>query len=71
VEKSEGFWKEFFLLKPDRHAFRATLNEISPSEMLQLEGRTRELFARAVATLKGGSANAASNALDVRSLCQI
>ncbi|KAG9257622.1 uncharacterized protein F5Z01DRAFT_404717 [Emericellopsis atlantica] len=68
VDKSEGFWKEFFLLKPDRHAFRATLNEVSPSDMLQLEGRTRELFARAVATLKGGHAGAASNALDTLSV---
>lgn len=39
-----------------------------PTDVLQLEARTRELFTRAVATLKSGHANAPLNALDVRRL---
>jgi hypothetical protein len=71
TEKSEGFWREFFLHRPDRAALRTTLNEIPPAEVLQMEARTRELFSRAVSTLKSGRSNAPSNALDVRPSCAV
>lgn len=66
ADKSEGFWKEFFLLKPDRKALRTILNNIRPSDILLFEAQTQELFARAIAALKSGHASAPSNALDVR-----
>ncbi|KAF4467117.1 hypothetical protein FALBO_6013 [Fusarium albosuccineum] len=67
-EKTDGFWAEFFLLRPDRAVLRRLLNELSPSDVLLLEVRTRELFARAVATLKGGHGLAQLHALDTLSV---
>jgi hypothetical protein len=57
-EKSEGFWREFFLLRPDK----AALQKIT---LLHLEVQTRQLFSRAVACVKAGSAPADAHALDV------
>jgi hypothetical protein len=68
ADKSEGFWKEFFLLKPDRKALRTILNNIRPSDILLFEAQTQELFARAIAALKSGHASAPSNALDTLSV---
>lgn len=65
-EKGEGFWKEFFLHRPDRSALRRILDELGPDEVLHFESRTGELFAQAVGALKTGSGAAPSNALDVR-----
>ncbi|KAJ4142666.1 hypothetical protein NW754_010105 [Fusarium falciforme] len=67
-EKTEGFWAEFFLLRPDRAALRRLLNELSPSDVLQFEVRTRELFARAIASVKGGNSFAQLHALDTLSV---
>ncbi|CAG9944150.1 unnamed protein product [Clonostachys rosea f. rosea IK726] len=67
-EKSEGFWREFFLHRQDRAALRSILNEIPPDEILVLESRTRELFARAVETLKHGRGSSPANALDTLSV---
>lgn len=64
-DKSEGFWREFFLLPPNRAALRDILGGLRPSEVVLLEGQTRELFGRAVKTVKGGKGVAASHALDV------
>jgi hypothetical protein len=64
-EHSEGFWKEFFLLRPDRTALRNRLNEIPPSDVLLLEGQSRELFQRAVDAVKSGKGVAPLHALDV------
>ncbi|KAI8672150.1 DUF1741 domain-containing protein [Fusarium sp. Ph1] len=67
-EKTEGFWAEFFLLRPDRAALRRLLNELSPSDVLQFEVRTRELFARAIASVRGGNSFAQLHALDTLSV---
>ena len=67
-EKSDGFWKEFFLLRPDRQRFRDLLNKIPPAEVLAFEGRTRELFSRATEAVKSGQVLATIHALDVRHL---
>lgn len=64
-EKSEGFWKEFFLLRPDRPALRQLLDEIGPNDLLHLEHQTRQLFACAIATLKNPYGVADLRALDV------
>lgn len=63
-DKSDGFWKEFFLLRPDRSSLRKTLSEMSPADVLQLESRTRALFGRAVETVKTGQGLAPLHALD-------
>lgn len=66
--KSEGFWKEFFLLPPNRAALRTLLREMRPADVVLLDIQTRELFARGVATVKRGKGAAVAHALDVRSL---
>ncbi|KIE02539.1 DUF1741 protein, partial [Metarhizium majus ARSEF 297] len=63
-EKSDGFWAEFFLLRPDRQSLRALLNEMSPADVLTFEGRTRELFGKAIVTVKTGQGLAPLHALD-------
>ncbi|TDZ24839.1 UPF0588 membrane protein [Colletotrichum orbiculare MAFF 240422] len=68
AEKSEGFWREFFLLRPDRAALRKILDGLGPADMLALEEDTRELFARAVAAVKSGQGVADLHALDTLSI---
>lgn len=63
---SEGFWREFFLLKPDRASLRRFLDELTPTDLLQSEEQTRELFSRSVTTLRGAQGVAVLHALDVR-----
>ncbi|KFY16941.1 hypothetical protein V492_01003 [Pseudogymnoascus sp. VKM F-4246] len=63
-DKSEGFWTEFFLLKPDLATLRRILGAISPSDLLNLQNQTRSLFPRAIKCIKAGSAPADTHALD-------
>ncbi|KAL6906584.1 DUF1741 domain-containing protein [Trichoderma evansii] len=67
-DKSEGFWREFFLLRPDRPTLRKILNDIHPADLLLLEGRTRELFSKAIAAVKDGKGAAPLYALDTLSV---
>ncbi|KAH8881190.1 DUF1741-domain-containing protein [Thozetella sp. PMI_491] len=64
----EGFWREFFLLKPDRASLRRILDGIAPGELQDDELRTRQLFSRAVAALKNPQGQVADlHALDTLS----
>lgn len=63
-DKSEGFWKEFFLLKPDKATLQKTIDQLSPDDLLHLQAQTRQLFSRAVRCIKAGSAPADAHALD-------
>ncbi|KAF4507082.1 hypothetical protein G6O67_005757 [Ophiocordyceps sinensis] len=63
-DKSDGFWREFFLLRPDRSTLRSMLNDLHPSHALQLERRTRDVFERAIETVKTGQGLAPAHALD-------
>ncbi|KND94530.1 membrane protein [Tolypocladium ophioglossoides CBS 100239] len=63
-DKSEGFWREFFLLRPDRPTLRNILSETTPSDVLLLESHTRDFFGRAVETIKTGHGLAPLHALD-------
>ncbi|KAM4059271.1 UPF0588 membrane protein C20F10.02c [Hirsutella rhossiliensis] len=63
-DKSDGFWTEFFLLRPDRSTLRRMLNDLPPSHALLLEGRTRDVFARAIGTVKTGQGLAPLHGLD-------
>ncbi|KAH7146498.1 hypothetical protein EDB81DRAFT_795392 [Dactylonectria macrodidyma] len=67
-EKTDGFWAEFFLLRPDRAVLRSILAGLSPSDVLLLEDRTRELFARATAAVKTGHGVVPLHALDTLSV---
>ncbi|KFA67086.1 hypothetical protein S40285_03016 [Stachybotrys chlorohalonatus IBT 40285] len=64
IDKSEGFWREFFLLRPDPNTLRSILNELHPADVLLLEAQTRELFRQAIATIKHGPSLARLHALD-------
>ncbi|KYK55879.1 hypothetical protein DCS_07844 [Drechmeria coniospora] len=63
-DKSDGFWTEFFLLRPDRPALQTILNETIPSDVLLLDSHTRDLFSRAIDTIKAGQGLAPLHALD-------
>ncbi|KAK0705933.1 hypothetical protein B0T26DRAFT_724995 [Lasiosphaeria miniovina] len=67
-EKPEGFWREFFLLRPDRASLRRILDDIGPNDLLHYELQTGQLFARAVAALKSGHGVADLHALDTLSI---
>ncbi|KAJ5369804.1 uncharacterized protein N7496_005896 [Penicillium cataractarum] len=64
VEPSEGFWREFFLLPPDRARLHSLLDGLSPDETLSLQTQTKHLFARAIREASSGAAPADSYALD-------
>ncbi|KAK4121910.1 DUF1741-domain-containing protein [Parathielavia appendiculata] len=67
TETSEGFWKEFFLLRPDRPSLWHILDDIRPNDLLHLEHQTRQLFAQAIAALKHPYGIADLHALDTLS----
>ncbi|KAM3553482.1 hypothetical protein MY1884_006653 [Beauveria asiatica] len=62
--QSKGFWREFFLLKPDLVSLRQLLRDIPPADMLLLEGQSQELFGEAIDALKSGCGNVPQNVLD-------
>ncbi|KAI1262308.1 hypothetical protein F5Y18DRAFT_155590 [Xylariaceae sp. FL1019] len=64
VDKSEGFWREFFLLKPDRATLLKIVGDLSPDDLIHLQSRTRQLFLRAVGALKTGNGAADLHALE-------
>lgn len=37
IPKSEGFWEEFFLLKPDPKSLRRILDSLSPDDLLHFQ----------------------------------
>ncbi|CAG8946804.1 unnamed protein product [Penicillium salamii] len=65
VDPSEGFWREFFLLPPDRKQLHAILDNLSPDDTLSLQAQTQRFFVRAIREAAAGVAPAASYALDV------
>ncbi|KAF2405010.1 DUF1741-domain-containing protein [Trichodelitschia bisporula] len=64
VEKSEGFWQEFFLLKPDPASLKRILTELSPDDLLHLRAHPQQLVIRAVARIKAGVVPSDEVALD-------
>ncbi|KAI5864092.1 DUF1741-domain-containing protein [Durotheca rogersii] len=63
-DKPEGFWREFFLLKPDRISLQRILADLGPEDLLGLQSQTRYLFSRAVECLKKDNVVADSHALE-------
>ncbi|KAI0182130.1 DUF1741-domain-containing protein [Hypoxylon sp. FL1284] len=64
AEKPEGFWREFFLLKPERGFLQDLLAELSPDDVLSLQSQTQQLFSRSVECLKKDSGLAHLHALE-------
>ncbi|KAI8955943.1 hypothetical protein F4801DRAFT_183049 [Xylaria longipes] len=63
-DKPEGFWREFFLLKPDRASLLKILDNFGPDDLISLQPQTRQLFLRAVACLKIGNGTSSLHALE-------
>ncbi|KAF3067465.1 UPF0588 membrane protein C20F10.02c [Daldinia childiae] len=63
-EKAEGFWREFFLLKPDRPFLQQILAALGPDDLINLQSQTQQLFFRAVECLKKGNGVADLHALE-------
>jgi len=64
-EKSEGFWMEFFLLRPHPPGLVSEIEPLSPDDLLHLQAVTRQLFERSVMAFKGGKSPQDEIALDV------
>ncbi|PHH62767.1 hypothetical protein CDD81_6755 [Ophiocordyceps australis] len=64
ADKPDGFWREFFLLKPEKTHLRKMLNEMSPTDVSLLHSRTRSLFSRAIDTIKTEHGIASLHALE-------
>ncbi|KAJ5441104.1 hypothetical protein N7491_003510 [Penicillium cf. griseofulvum] len=64
ADPSEGFWRELFLLPPDRSQLHAILDQLSPDETIGLQIQTRRFFVRAIHEAAAGVAPSASYALD-------
>ncbi|KAH1910884.1 hypothetical protein KXV57_006746 [Aspergillus fumigatus] len=54
AEPSEGFWREFFLLPPDRAQLALILDRLGPEDTLHLQAQTHHLFARAIKEANSG-----------------
>ncbi|KAL9124644.1 MAG: hypothetical protein Q9217_006040 [Psora testacea] len=61
---SDGFWREFFLLRPDKPRLQQRLQSLHPDDLLQLQHETQQLFCRAVQQVKVGKGPMDENALD-------
>ncbi|KAF2866097.1 hypothetical protein BDV95DRAFT_211991 [Massariosphaeria phaeospora] len=61
---SDGFWEEFFLLRPDAASLKQILSSIDSDEMLHLQAHSQQLFLRAILRMKQATAPADENALD-------
>ncbi|KAB8072889.1 DUF1741-domain-containing protein [Aspergillus leporis] len=64
TEPSEGFWREFFLLPPDRGQLSSILDQLSPDETLNLQAQTQQLFTRAIRGAASGTSPVDSYALE-------
>ncbi|KAJ5224061.1 hypothetical protein N7468_008603 [Penicillium chermesinum] len=64
VEPTEGFWREFFLLPPDRGQLHDLLDGLSPDDVLSLQVQSQRLFSRAIHEAASGNAPADSYALE-------
>ncbi|KAL1631763.1 hypothetical protein SLS56_004282 [Neofusicoccum ribis] len=63
-EHSEGFWQEFFLLKPDPPSLRRVLQSLSADAMLHLQVPAQQLFSRAIDRVQDAKAPSDEIALD-------
>ncbi|KAJ5942504.1 hypothetical protein N7516_002672 [Penicillium verrucosum] len=64
ADPSEGFWRELFLLPPDRNQLHAILDHLSPDDTIGLQIQTQRFFVRAIREAAAGVVPADSYALD-------
>ncbi|KAL1958134.1 hypothetical protein VTO42DRAFT_4989 [Malbranchea cinnamomea] len=64
LELSEGFWREFFLLPPDRSSLSQILNSLSPDDVLHIHPHTRQLLKRAIQEIASAKSPSNLYALD-------
>lgn len=63
--ETAGFWREFFILKPDLSALKRILESLEPHELLECQHETRALFDNAIRTAQEAAGPADKHALDV------
>ncbi|KAL9099077.1 MAG: hypothetical protein Q9163_005368 [Psora crenata] len=61
---SDGFWREFFLLRPDKPRLQQRLRSLHPDDLLHLQHETQQLFVRSVQQVKVGKGPMDANAFD-------
>lgn len=61
---SEGFWKEFFLLRPDKPSLQRRLETIDADDLLQIQDETQQLFRRAISQITSSNGLSDEAALD-------
>lgn len=64
-ERSEGFWKELFLHRPDSASFRGLLDGLSAEDLLHLQSHTQEFVYRSLVCIQAHTAPSDENALEV------
>ena len=61
---SEGFWREFFLLRPDKQRLFEILEPMTASELLHMHVQTQTFFRRTIAEAGSGQSPRNENALE-------
>ncbi|KAI4135251.1 MAG: hypothetical protein LQ341_005904, partial [Variospora aurantia] len=61
---SDGFWQEFFLLRPDKSSLQRRLEWTSTDDLLHLQDRTQQLFRRAAGQINSRNETSDGAALD-------
>ncbi|KAI9849016.1 MAG: hypothetical protein M1837_005907 [Sclerophora amabilis] len=64
VEKGEGFWREFFLLRPDKSSLERVLADLSGDDLLHFQSHTRLLFSRSIENINNARPPSDEIALD-------
>ncbi|KAI4719608.1 DUF1741-domain-containing protein [Aureobasidium sp. EXF-10727] len=62
--KPEGFWREFFLLKPDNARFGQILDDLEAIDLLQVSHHCEQFVSHAIKYAKSGTSPSDENALD-------
>ncbi|KAL8823975.1 MAG: hypothetical protein Q9170_008278, partial [Blastenia crenularia] len=61
---SDGFWREFFLLRPDKSCLHQRLDNIDANGLLQIQAEMQQLFRKAVSQITSGNGISDEAALD-------
>ncbi|KAF2748999.1 DUF1741-domain-containing protein [Sporormia fimetaria CBS 119925] len=61
---SDGFWEEFFLLRPDPAGLKRVVDAVSPDDMLHVQSHTQQLLRGAIVHIKAAKAPTDERALD-------
>ncbi|KAF2107274.1 hypothetical protein BDV96DRAFT_506423 [Lophiotrema nucula] len=64
LELSEGFWEEFFLLRPDPQGLKRLLSTLGPDDMLHSQAHSQQLVLRAIMRVKQSKGPADEIALE-------